>query len=308
MSEMDLWNDLRTVCLGFREQIDDQDRNQDKHDKFQFEFIKQSLGNKRMEARSRIDDCLVENTRFINNKIEAIFRVAQEESSDSVAEEMTQEYLEPLIDLIKDLFWLIRGISEDRCSRHLYKQYTKAAESVLEIILGLERIWISIRSGHSGIPRIRDWSTEHFFKNLPTDSQEDAKNQWTEWIEEMKDINDQVKRIRPFNAHMRSNRIIEITFNIMKKVRLTYLTQDLSPGACDQLLEMGEEVTRVVRRITSLTRSSDTYQCNQIISDLNESMNQLVLWMELDETAWFKDNLRTFNEICNEISLSNPCR
>ena len=253
----------------------------------------------------------MEVTQFIDTKIEAIFKLAIEEEANLT--EQTAEFLEQLIEVIEDLCWLILRVPEDQCSRNLLKKYKIGYETVLEIVMGVERIWRGIRRGTAGLPRNRDYATEHIFKNIPITALNDLKEQWNNWIEQLRESNEELKR----NLHLRigafeikCSRIIAVVFNVFKKIKLKCITQDLSNELCDQLIESGESIISLVKesiRLLLISPHSDLQVCDQILN-LNSKLNDLIGLVNVQNDDWFIDSMKEINLMGEEIIEINPIR
>lgn len=256
----------------------------------------------------------MEVTQFIDNKIESIFKVAMEEESEPCAHEQTAEFLEQLIEVIEDLCWLILRVPEHLCSRNLMKKYKNGYETVLEVIMGVERIYRGIRRGTSGLPRNRDYATEHIFKNIQITALNDTKEQWNTWIDELRDSNEELKR----NSRHRGEetfehkcvRVLAVTFNVFKKIKLKYFDEYLTNGLCDDLIELGETIVPIAKDSTRLLliHSHSNFQiCDQMFK-LNKNVHEMIVLLELTEDKWFINCLNEIDCLCEEISVMNPMR
>ena len=139
-------------------------------------------------------------TQLIDNRIESIFKIAHEEESDTSAHLLTSEFLVQLIEICNDLCWLIASIPERLTGRRLFNQYLMGFEDVIKILLGMERIWWSIRKGYSGLPRNRDYSTAHLFVKIKTDHVENACDQFNNWINELNQSVNVLKKLQTASA------------------------------------------------------------------------------------------------------------
>jgi hypothetical protein len=256
----------------------------------------------------------VELTQFIDNKIESIFKLATEpepeESTNSL--EQTAEFLEQLIELIEDLCWLILNVPSDRCSRNLLKKYKNGYESILDTLMGLERIWRGIRKGTASIPRNRDYATEYIFKNIQITALNDLKEQWNTWIDHLRESNEELKKDSGSFERKKCQRIITVTFNIFKKIKLTcfHEDEDLSNELCDELIDKGESIMPLVKgstRLLLIYPRSNLQVCDQIFK-LNSNLDDLIKLLNLMDEGWFKNSLNEINLLTEEIMEMNPQR
>lgn len=254
----------------------------------------------------------MEVTLFIDTKIEAIFKLATEtEESNSL--EQTAEFLEQLIEVIEDLCWLILRIPEDRCSRNLLKKYKNGYEVVLDALMGLERIWRGIRRGTAGIPRNRDYATEYIFKNIQITALSDLKEQWNNWIDQLRESNEELKKDSHFRSGLfeqKCHRVITVVFNVFKKIKLTCFNDDLSNELCDDLIDSGESIMPLVKESTRLLLiypRSNLQVCDQILK-LNYKVHDLIELLNLGDEEWFKNSLTEINMSTEEIIEMNPMR
>lgn len=256
----------------------------------------------------------MEVTRFIDNKIESIFKIAMEEESEPCAHEQTAEFLEQLIEVIEDLCSLILRVPANLCSRNLMKKYKNGYETVLEVIMGVERIYRAIRRGTSGLPRNRDYATEHVFKNIKITALDDTKEQWNTWIDELRDSNEELKKSSRHGGEERFEhkciRVLTVVFNAFKKIKLNCFNEHLTNEICDDLIELGEIVIPIVKNSTRLLliRSRSNYQiCDQMFK-LNTKLHELIAMLELTDNEWFINCLKEMDCLCEEISEMNPMR
>ena len=260
------------------------------------------------------DFYLVETTQFIDSKIESIFKIAIEEESDSSAHEQTTEFLEQLIEVIEDLCWLVLRVSEELRSRNLMKKYKNGYEAVLEVIMGVERIYRGIRRGTSGLPRNRDYATENIFKNIQITALDDAKEQWSTWIDELRDSNEELK----WNSRYREGKIFEqkcvrvltVTLTALKKIKLKCFNEYLKDELCDDLIELGETIVPIAKDSTRLLliHSHSSFQiCDQMFK-LDTKLNELIELLELTDDEWFMNCKKEMNLMCEKISAMNPMR
>lgn len=260
---------------------------------------------------------LVEVTQFIDNKVEAIFKVAQEERSDSIAHQLTNEFLEQLIEVVEDLCWLIVRIPVDRCGKHLLRRYENGFKEVLGVLRGIERIWRSIRSGHGSIPRNRDYTTEHVFKSLYVNTLHDTRSHWDSYTNQLKEFNDAIgsgggnsRRESDGKFKEKCHRVIGTVYAIFKKIRLSLLTEHLEIDVCDRLLDSSESILLLVKescRLLLIYPRSSMQVCDQIFK-LNRKMHEMIEENKMNEEPWFADNLRVIDDICEQISEMNPNR
>lgn len=254
-------------------------------------------------------------TKLIDNKIESIFKIAQEEQSDTTAHLPTSEFFDQLIELCDDICWLILRIPENSTGRRLLKKYVNGFEEVLETLRGMERIWWSIRRGYSGLPRNRDYSTAHLFSNLKTDAIEEARGQFNEWIDDLAEFISVLKQVdiekRP--SVMRSSKLIFIAFNIIKKIRLNnYFVQQDQPN--DFILDSSESLISLLKDLTSCTLiiPPSILTIHRLSCSLNLHLHELIEMSEvMREDEWFKVRLGEVDGICeeiDEIDEINPIR
>ena len=255
---------------------------------------------------------LVEITQFIDNKIESIFKLATKTEEENSLE-LTAEFLEQLLEAINDLCWLILRIPEDLCSRSLLKKYKKGFEVVLNTLMGLERMWRGIRSGIIDIPRSRDYATCSIFKNMQITALNDLKEQWNDWIDQLRESNDEIKknysfRLRSFEQ--KCHRFITVVFNIFKKIKLTIFVENLSNGLCDELIEQAESIVPLLKEATRLLLiypHSNLQVCNHLMK-LNQEVQNLIECLNLMDEKWFVDSLKEINLLSAEIDGMNPIR
>jgi len=258
-----------------------------------------------------INDILVEVTQFIDTKIEAIFKLAIEEESNSL--EQTAEFLEQLIEVIEDLCWLILRVPEDRCSRNLLKKYKNGYEIVLNNAIGVERIWRGIRRGTASIPRNRDYATEYIFKNIQITALNDLKEQWNSWIDQLWESNEELKKNSRFimgSFERKCNRVMTVVFNVFKKIKLTCFNEELSNELCDELIESGESIISLVKGLTRLLLiypRSNLQVCDQILK-LNSKLHDLIELLNQTDEEWFKNSMKEINSLSEEIIEMNPMR
>ena len=262
---------------------------------------------------------LVEMTRFIDLKIESIFRIAQEEESDTSAHLLTSEFLAQLIEKCDDLCWLILRIPEDLIGRRLLKKYFDAFEAVIKTLLGMERIWWAIRRRDSGLPRNRDYSTVHLFAILRTDSLDDARDQFHIWINELNESISPLKHVNtiansnnPCDIEYRSSRIVFIAFHMVKRSHLNTAFKLKDQGQLiDGILDSSEDLILSVKDLTIsiLMNPPSLLEIYRQSLAINQRLNQLIGLLQVDEEdEWFKDRLKEIDEICEEINENSPIR
>ena len=242
-------------------------------------------------------------TQLIDNRIESVFKIAQEEESDTTAHLLTSEFLAQLIEICDDLSWLIIRIPEELTGKRLYKQYLTGFEEVIKTLLGMERIWWSIRRGYSGIPRNRDYSTAHLFANLKSDAVDYARDQFNSWIA---DLNESITLLKRSDKISNGTRIVFCTFNIIKKIRLNnaFVTQT---RCIDEILDASECLISNLKDIlSSFLKSSDVNSSKVLL--LIRQLYMLMGLLQLDDDVWFKNHLKEIDEICEEIEEMNPNR
>lgn len=254
----------------------------------------------------------MEVTLFIDTKIEAIFKLATETEEPNSLEQ-TAEFLGQLIEVIEDLCWLILRIPEDRCSRNLLKKYKNGYDIVLDTLMRLERIWRGIRRGTAGLPRNRDYATEYIFKNIQITALSDLKEQWNNWIDQLRESNEELKK----NSHFRlrsfeqkCHRVITVVFNVFKKIKLKCFNDDLSNEICDDLIDSGESIMPLVNESTRLLLiypRSNLQVCDQILK-LNHKIHDLIELLNLGDEEWFRNSLTEINMSTEEIIEMNPMR
>lgn len=206
---------------------------------------------------------------------------------------------------------MISNLSADHLGRHLFKKYFNAFESVIEIVKGIERIWWAIRKGYSGIPRNRDYSTCHLFKNLKLTSLDDTLERWDDCIVQLKESFDSLKLNNNNNSDEKCIRIISITLNIFKKIKLNHL-RSISIKQSDDLQDNAVEIVQISKESTRLLliNQSNPFLCTQMYS-LNGKLHLLTdfITMEGSESkGWFEVNLKEIDEICESLSLMHPTR
>lgn len=255
----------------------------------------------------------MEVTQFIDNKVEAIFKVAQDEASDSVSRRSIDEFLEQLIEVVEDLCWLIVRVPDGSCGKHLLRRYENGFRECIGVLRGIERIWRSIRSGHGSIPRNRDYSTAHIFKSLQTSTLLNTRSQWESYIIQIKEFTEAIRdKSQESDGKFKEKcrRMIGAVYVIFKKIRLDLLTEDLDIAACDNILDSSESIMVLVKESCRLllTHSRSNFQvCDQIFK-LTQRTHDLIESSKLNEEQWFMSNLVVIDEICEEISVMNPIR
>lgn len=252
----------------------------------------------------------------MDTKIEEIFKAAQVEITDSTSSPMTNEFLEQLIELAEDLCWLAVEIPVNCHGKHLLKKYENGFKEIIGILRGLERIWRSIRLGFGGIPRNRDYSTEHTFKSLQTSPLLDTRNQWDSHNTEIKESIDAIQRNSSTTESSdtkfkgKCKRIIGAVYAIFKKIRLTLLSENLDFITCDTILDESDQIILIVKescRLLMINPRSNHQICDQIF-EINRRVHDLILFCKLDDEKWFKDHLLFIDAICEELSEMNPIR
>ena len=240
--------------------------------------------------------------------MESIFKIAHEEKDEISAHLLSNEFLEQLIEVLEDLRWLISGIPEGN-GRHLLRRYLDAFEKVMEIVKGTERIWWSIRRGQSGLPRNRDYCTDHLFKDLPISSQANTLENWEKYMTTLKESTD---GLRPMQGtfKIKCKRILLITFNIFKKIKIKHLMASPAHKLLDDLLDSADPIITIINRITRLllidSGGNNFMICDQLCT-LNDQLHELIRFFD-DENGWFEAKLKEIDFNCESLSEMNPMR
>jgi hypothetical protein len=310
-----LWELLGETCRNSKLAIQDKSDAVDiKENEFQLEFIKERLG-KQWAILACISIVLIDEvTLSIDRKIESIFKLAQEEQNESSLCELTDEFLEQLVEQVHDLTWLILSVPL-QIGFQLWRRYRSGFSRVIEKIEGIERIWWSIRRGLSQIPRNRDYSTCDEFKRLPCSNLEDVRLRWDEYINQLREATSNEEEENSGAFKRKCHQMIRLTWTVFKKIKLKHLSlKDKVIGAeeSDSLIDLAESIISValdVKFVLSTDQNSlDHVRMTAQLTFLAKQLQNLVIIVSIEDDCWFENSLERIDRLIEEINEHNPMR
>ncbi len=157
-----------------------------------------------------------------------------DEPDDWRATRLVFEFLDMIIEEVDALHFLMLRLPL-QCGEHFWLAYRERVEEEMSVVLGVERIYWSLRRGLGELPRRRDFSCAHRFKTLPLCALEDAQKRWESFCDTLRESCEELK------SAVKSNRL-HLTTSAAEE-SLSFLV-----GALD--LEVnGEEVSFPVEEV-----------------------------------------------------------